>query len=200
MDADKDVAHRTVATAAEGYWHSEFGEFISRLNDLAHRLEMGQRIDRDPHTTRTMTQGVTMTTFAPHRNTVEAFVDQMHGGADKGALSGILAEDVVLYGPLGDEQVTGREAVLEAMQGVGTVAADLTYKEVLSGETHHAAYFRLQVEDTVVDGMDYILLDEDGKIAEVTIWWRPLPSGVQMQRHLAGLLGMQPWELLTHTE
>ena len=141
-----------------------------------------------------------MTTFAPHRNTVEAFVDQMHGGADKGALSGILAEDVVLYGPLGDEQVTGREAVLEAMQRVGTVAADLTYKEVLSGETHHAAYFRLQVEDTVVDGMDYILLDEDGKIAEVTIWWRPLPSGVQMQRHLAGLLGMQPWELLTHTE
>ena len=121
----------------------------------------------------------------------------MHGGADKDALSGILAEDVVLYGPLGDEPLTGREAVLEAMRTVGTVAADLTYKEVLSGETHHAAYFRLQIEDTVVDGMDYILLDADGKIAEVTIWWRPLPSGVQMQGHLAGLLGMQPWELLT---
>jgi hypothetical protein len=43
--------------------------------------------------------------------------------------------------------------------------------------------------------MDYIMLDADGKIAEVTIWWRPLPSGVQMQGHLAGLLGMQPWEL-----
>jgi len=141
-----------------------------------------------------------MTTFAPHRNTVEAFVDQMHGGADKGALSGILAEDVVLYGPVGDEPVTGREAVLEAMGTVGKVATDLTYKEVLSGTTRHAAYFRLQIEDTVVDGMDYILLDANGKIAEVTIWWRPLPSGVQMQRHLAGLLGMQPWELLTHTE
>ena len=141
-----------------------------------------------------------MTTFTPHRDTVEAFVDHMHGGADKDALSGILAEDVVMYGPLGDEPLTGREAVLEAMQGVGAVAADLTYKEVLSGETHHAAYFRLQVEDTVVDGMDYILLDADGKIAEVTIWWRPLPSGVQMQRRLAGLLGMQPRELLTHRE
>ena len=82
--------------------------------------------------------------------------------------------------------ITGREAVLEAMRTVGTVATDLAYKEVLSGETHHAAYFRLQIEDTVVDGMDYILLDADGKIAEVTIWWRPLPSGVQMQRHLAG--------------
>jgi hypothetical protein len=89
-----------------------------------------------------------MTTFAPHRDTVEAFVDCMHGGADEDALTAILAEDVVMYGPLGDEPVTGREAVLEAMQGVGTVATDLTYKEVLSGETHHAAYFRLQIEDT----------------------------------------------------
>jgi SnoaL-like protein len=139
-----------------------------------------------------------MTTFAPHRDTVESFVEAMHGGADENALSGILADNVVLYSPLGDEPVTGREAVLEAMQGVGAGAGDLTYKEVLSGETHHAAYFRLQVEDTVVDGMDRFLLDADGKIAEVTIWWRPLPSAVQMQRHLARLLGMQPWELRTN--
>jgi hypothetical protein len=138
-----------------------------------------------------------LTTFAPHRDTVEFFVDSMHGGADADALSGILAEDVVLYGPLGDEPVTGREAVLEAIRTVGTVATDLTYKEVLSGKTHHAAYFRLQVEDIVVDGMDYIRLGADGKIAEVTIWWRPLPSGVQMQGRLAGLLGMRPWELRT---
>ena len=138
-----------------------------------------------------------MTTSAPHRDTVEFFVDAMHGDADKDALSSILAEDVVLYGPLGDEPVTGPDAVLEAMQGVGAVAADLTYSEVLSGKTHHAAYFRLRIEDTVVDGMDLIRLDADGKIAEVTIWWRPLPSGVQMQRRLAGLLGMQPWKLLT---
>ncbi|MDT5198552.1 MAG: hypothetical protein QOH34_74 [Mycobacterium sp.] len=140
-----------------------------------------------------------MTTFAPHRDTVESFVDSMHG-ADKDALSGILAEDVVMYGPLGDEPVTGREAVLEAMRDVGEVATDLTYKEVLTGVTHHAAYFRLQIEDTVVNGMDYIRLDAGGKIAEVTIWWRPLPAGVQMQGHLARLLGTQPWELRTNGE
>lgn len=141
-----------------------------------------------------------MTTFTPHRGTVETFVDHMHRGANKDALAALLAANVVMYGPLGDEPITGREAVLEAMRGVGTVATDLTYKEVLSGETHHAAHFRLQIEDTVVDGMDYILLDSDGKIAEVTIWWRPLPAGVQMQRHLAGLLGMKPWELFTDAQ
>ena len=92
-----------------------------------------------------------------------------------------------LYSPLGGEPLTGREAVLEAMRGVGAVAADLIYTEVLSGETHHAAYFRLQIEDTVVNGMDYLVLDADGKTAEVTIRWRPQPSGIQMQRHLVGL-------------
>ena len=140
-----------------------------------------------------------MITFAAHRDTVESFVDAMHRGADNDALSAILAEDVVLYSPLGDEPTTGRDAVLEAIRGVGA-AADLTYKEVLTGKTHHAAYFRLQIEDTAVDGMDRFLLDADGKIAEVTIWWRPLPAGVALQRNLAGALGMQPWELRTDAE
>jgi len=141
-----------------------------------------------------------MTTFAQHRATVESFVDCMHGGAEKDALARVLAENVVLIGPLSDEPLTGREAVTAAIQGVSTVAADLTYKEVLSGETHHAAFFRLQIEDTAVNGMDYILLDADGKIAEVTIFWPPLPSAVEMQGHLAPLVGMQPWELRTKGE
>jgi hypothetical protein len=138
-----------------------------------------------------------MTTFAQHRGTVESFVQTMHGGAAEDALSAILAENVALYGPLGNEPLTGRAAVLNAIQTVNAVAADLTYTEVLSGPTHHAACFRLQVGDTVVDGTDYFLLDQDGRIAEVTIWWRPLPSGVQLQRQLAGVLEMQPWELRT---
>ncbi|WP_051862849.1 hypothetical protein [Streptomyces ochraceiscleroticus] len=78
--------------------------------------------------------------------------------------------------------------------------ADLSYKEILSGETHHAASFRLQIEDTVVSGMDYAQIDADGKIAEVTIWWRPLPSAVEMQGHLAQVPGLQSWELRTNGE
>jgi hypothetical protein len=124
----------------------------------------------------------------------------MNAGADKDALACLLAENVVLIGPLSDEPLTGREAVVEAIQTVHRLAADLTYKEVLCGETHHAAFFRLQIEGTVVSGMDYALLDADGKIAEVTIWWRPLPSAVEMQGHLAHVLGMQPWKLRTNGE
>ena len=141
-----------------------------------------------------------MTTFAQDRAAFESFLDCVQGGAGKDVIAGCLAENVVLIGPLSDEPLTGREAVTAAIQGVSTVAADLTYKEVLSGETHHAAFFRLQIEDTTVNGMDYILLDADGNIAEVTIFWRPLPAAVEMQAHLAPLVGMQPWELRTKGE
>jgi hypothetical protein len=53
--------------------------------------------------------------------------------------------------PLNDEPLTGREAVAEAIQTVYTLAANLTYKEAPRGETHHSAFFRLQIEDTVVN-------------------------------------------------
>ncbi len=141
-----------------------------------------------------------MTTFAPHRDTLESFVDCINGGADKDALTRLLAEDVVLYGPFGDEPVTGRETAVETIMTVNGLSSDDTYMEVLSGETHHAAFFRLQIDDTAVNGMDYILLDADGKIAELTIFWRPLPSAVEMQGRLAPLVGMQPWELRTKGE
>jgi hypothetical protein len=78
-----------------------------------------------------------MTTFAPHRDTLESFVDCIHGGADKDTLTRLLAEDVVLYGPFGDEPVTGREAAVETIKTVNRLSSDDTYMEVLSGGTHH---------------------------------------------------------------
>jgi hypothetical protein len=141
-----------------------------------------------------------MTALAPHRATVQSFVDCMHSGADKDALARVLAENVVLISPLSDEPLVGLEAVTGAIQTVGKVATDLSYKEIFTGETRHAASFRLQIEDTVVNGTDYFLLDEDGKIAEVTISWRPLPAAVEMQGHLGKLLGMPAWELRTGGE
>lgn len=140
-----------------------------------------------------------MTTFAPHRDTLESFVDCIHGGADKDILTGLLAEDVVFYGPLG-EQITGRETAVETIQTVNRLSSVDTYLEVLSGETHHAAFYRLQVGDAAVDGIFYVLLDGAGKIAEVTIFWRSLPAGVALQQNLADALGMQPWELRTTGE
>ena len=141
-----------------------------------------------------------MTTFAPHRDTLESFVDCINGGADRDTLTRLLAEDVVLYGPFGDEPVTGREVAVETIKTVNGLSSDDTYMEVLSGETHHAAHFRLQVGDAAVNGIFFVLLDADGKIAEVSIFYRTLPAGVALQRNLADVIGMPPWELRTNGE
>ena len=141
-----------------------------------------------------------MTTFAPHRDTLEAFVDCIHGSADRDVLTRLLAEDVVLHGPFGDEPIVGRDAAVEAIKTVNGVSSDDTYMEVLSGETHHAAHFRLQVGDAAVNGMFLVRVDADGKMADVRIFYRTLPSGVALQRNLADLIGMQRWELRTDGE
>jgi hypothetical protein len=143
-----------------------------------------------------------MTTFAPHRHTLESFVDCINGtgddGVDTAALARLLAEDVVIYGPFGDDPVTGREAVVETIRSVNGLSSDDTYTEVLSGDTHHAAHFRLQVGDAAVNGIFFVLLDADGKIAEASIFYRTLPAGVAHQRAMADALGWQRWELRTN--
>jgi len=138
-----------------------------------------------------------MTTFARHSDTLESFVDCINGGADKDTLTGLLAKDVRLYGPFGDEPVVGRETAVETIKTVNGLSSDDTYMEVLSGDTHHAARFRLQVGDAAVNGIFLVLLDEDGKIAEVSIFYRTLLAGVALQRNLADAIGMPPWELRT---
>jgi hypothetical protein len=138
-----------------------------------------------------------MTTFAPHRETLESFVDCINGGADKDTLTGLLAKSVRLYGPFSDEPIVGRETAVETIKTVNGLSSDDTYLEVLSGEIHHAAHFRLQVGDAAVNGIFMVLLDADGLIAEVSIFYRTLRAGVALQRNLADAIGMPPWELRT---
>src|SRR5438132_1069094 len=97
-----------------------------------------------------------MTTFAPHRDTLESFVECIHGGADNDTLTNLFAEDVVMHSPLGGEPLTGREGIVEVSRAINRMAVDDSYSEVLSGPTHHAARYRLQVEDAAVDGIYWV--------------------------------------------
>jgi hypothetical protein len=55
--------------------------------------------------------------------------------------------------------------------------------------------YRLEVGGAGIDGIYQVRLNEEGKIAEVTIWWRTVPDAVELQRALADIWGMEPWEL-----
>ncbi|MBY0290413.1 MAG: hypothetical protein K2X52_25190 [Mycobacteriaceae bacterium] len=139
-----------------------------------------------------------MTTFAPHRDTVESFVDCINNGADKDTLTRLLGEDVRLYGPFSDEPVVGRQTAVDTIKSVNGLSSDDTYLEALSGDTHRAAHFRLHVGDAGVNGIVMVLLDADGLIAEVSIFYRTVPAGVALQRNLSEVIGMPPWEVRTN--
>ena len=135
-----------------------------------------------------------MSTSPEQRAAFEDFLDGMHRTIDD-VIAGSLAEDVILNSPFLAEPIVGRDAVANVLQTVSKLADDLTVLEVLSGDTHHAAFFRLQISDTVVNGIDYALLDADNKIAELSVLWRPLPSVVAMQAHIAPIIGVPALEL-----
>ncbi|GAA1705524.1 nuclear transport factor 2 family protein [Streptomyces yatensis] len=140
-----------------------------------------------------------MSTSTQQRAAFESFLDGMHS-ADNDAIARNLAENVVLNSPFLSEPITGHEAVANVLKTVSRLADDLTVEEILSGETHHAAFFRLRIEDTEVNGMDYARLDADNKIAELSVLWRPLPSIVEMQGHIAPIIGVPALELRTKGE
>jgi hypothetical protein len=139
-----------------------------------------------------------MTTYAPHRDTLVAFVDCINNGANEHTLTNLLADNVVIHGPFSDEPVTGRDAAVKTIKAVNGLSSDDTYTEVLSGDTHHAARFRLQVGDAAVNGIFLVSIDAHAKIADVSIFYRTLPAGVELQRNLADAIGMAPWELRTN--
>jgi hypothetical protein len=137
-----------------------------------------------------------MTSSTRQRTAFEAFLQGMHAG-DLEAITRHLAETIVLNSPFLAEPVTGKDAVATVLGTVADLADDLTVHEVLSGESHQAAFFTLKVQDTVVDGMDYALVDADDKITELTVLWRPLPLIVEMQGHIAPVVGVPALELRT---
>jgi hypothetical protein len=137
-----------------------------------------------------------MSSSTQQRAAFESFLEGMHS-SDNDAIAGHLAENVVLNSPFLADPTIGREAVANVLQTVSRLADDLTVLEILSGDTHYAAFFRLQVEDTLVNGVDYARLDTDNKIAELTVLWRPLPSIVEMQGFIAPIIGVPTLELRT---
>jgi hypothetical protein len=78
------------------------------------------------------------------------------------------------------------------------------FVECIHGGVDEATLAGLLAADVVlhaaVNGIFFVRLDTDGKIAEVGIFYRTLPAGVALQRNLADAIGMQPWVLRTDGE
>jgi SnoaL-like domain len=108
---------------------------------------------------------------------------------DLGRMTETLREDVVLHSPVLFRGFEGREAVSAVLTHVAATLENLTYTDELAEGNTVALRFKAQVGDRELEGIDFLELDDDGRVAELTVFMRPLSAitafNVQMTERLA---------------
>jgi hypothetical protein len=95
---------------------------------------------------------------------------------DVGRLSEVLSEDVVLHSPILFRGFEGREIVSQVLTHVAATLEDLTYTDELVEGNTVCLRFKARVGDRELEGIDFLELDDAGKIAELTVFMRPLSA------------------------
>ncbi len=101
------------------------------------------------------------------------------------AVSAALAPDVVFRSPVAFAPFRGREDVTEVLGNVMEVFEDFTYVDELSGEGTHALIFTAQVAGRDLQGLDHLVLDDDGLVTELTVMVRPLSGVIALAEAMA---------------
>jgi hypothetical protein len=87
-----------------------------------------------------------------------------------------LAEDVVLHSPVLFRGFEGREVVLAVLSHVIAVFENFAYLDELAEEDRIVLRFRADVGDRELEGIDYLELDADGRVTELTVFMRPFSA------------------------
>ncbi|WP_133913178.1 nuclear transport factor 2 family protein [Streptomyces sp. NBC_00582] len=128
---------------------------------------------------------------------MRAFREAVEAG-DLGAVEALLAEDVVFTSPVVFKPYPGRAITAAILRAVSQVFEDFRYERELAGDEgrDHALVFTARVGDKQLGGCDFIHLNEEGLIDELTVMVRPL-SGAQA---LAAAMGARFDDIVKEAE
>ncbi|MEU8345016.1 SnoaL-like domain-containing protein [Actinomadura meyerae] len=117
----------------------------------------------------------------PFRRAVEA--------GDIDALESLFAEDAVFTSPVVFKPYEGKAITAAIVRGAARVFEDIHYvREIVSADGRdHALVFKAKVNGLQVHGCDFLHLDEDGLIDDLTVMVRPLSAA----KALAEAMGAQ---------
>jgi hypothetical protein len=108
---------------------------------------------------------------------------------DLEAMTATLRDDVVLHSPILFRGFEGREIVVGVLTHVAATLEDFRYTDELSSESTVVLRFKARVGDRELEGIDFLELDEEGRVAELTVFMRPLSAvnafNERMTAHLA---------------
>jgi SnoaL-like domain len=94
----------------------------------------------------------------------------------------LLREDVVFRSPVVFTPYQGRESLRRILEAVVVVFEDFHYVREIGadGARDHALVFEARVGDKRLEGCDFIRVDDEGLISELSVMVRPLSAAVAL--------------------
>ena len=109
---------------------------------------------------------------------------------DLDAATATLREDVVLHSPILFRGFEGRDVVTQVLTHVAATLEGLTYVDELHEGDTVALRFKARVGDRELEGIDFLELDEDGRVAVLTVFMRPISALTAFNERMAERLGV----------
>jgi hypothetical protein len=104
-----------------------------------------------------------------------------------------LHEDVVLHSPILFKGFEGREMALIVLANVIEVFEDFRYLDEVQGDGSVVLRFAAKVDDKFeIEGIDYLTLDEDGRVVDLTVFLRPQKAVQAFNERMTARLGAAP--------
>lgn len=104
-------------------------------------------------------------------------------------LTETLHEDVVLHSPVLFRGFEGRDTVVAVLTHVAATLEDLSYTHEIAEGDSVVLRFKAKVGDRELDGIDFLELDDQGKIRELTVFMRPFSALTAFNEQMAARLG-----------
>jgi hypothetical protein len=111
---------------------------------------------------------------------------------DLEAARATLREDVVLHSPILFRGFEGREIVTQVLTHVAATLEDFRYLDELADESTVVLRFKARVGDRELEGIDFLELDEQGLVKELTVFMRPMSALTAFNEQMAARLGVTP--------
>jgi hypothetical protein len=111
---------------------------------------------------------------------------------DLEAMTATLRDDVVLHSPILFRGFEGREIVVQVLTHVAATLEDFRYTDELAADRTVVLRFKARVGDRELEGIDFLELDEDGQVAELTVFMRPMSALTAFNEQMAARLGVTP--------
>jgi SnoaL-like domain len=110
---------------------------------------------------------------------------------DLEAATATLREDVVLHSPILFRGFEGREIVTQVLTHVAATLEDFRYLDELADESTVVLRFKARVGDRELEGIDFLELDEQGLVKELTVFMRPMSALTAFNEQMAARLGVE---------